>query len=321
MSHDAVSEKLDASADGLTSAEATQRREEYGLNRLPRAKPRTWWKIGLDQFQNPLIYILAIAATVSVAIGEVTDGVFIVAVLLLNAIIGGAQEWQAERSSQALQQLLRTRATVFRDGETREIDSEDVVPGDVVLLESGYRVPADVRRVRTSAKNVVEITETARDYMRTLASEDDPTVAPTPLPPAIESEIERRRELFPYAEFRLEGQVPDVTVTANEMLGTVFRNLLNNAVQHNGSADPVVTVSCAATDGYVVVRIADNGSGIPDGQKDAVFRKGRKGADSFGSGIGLYLVRQLVEQYGGAVDIEDNEPEGSVFRVRLPTAD
>ena len=156
LSRDAVSAEVDATADGLTSEDAARRREEYGPNRLPRAKPRTWWQIGLHQFRNPLIYILAIAAIVSFAIGEVTDSGFIVAVLLLNALIGGAQEWQAERSSQALQQLLRTRATVVRDGETREIDGEDVVPGDVVLLESGYRVPADVRLLSTHGLEIDE---------------------------------------------------------------------------------------------------------------------------------------------------------------------
>ena len=156
MSREAVSAEVDATADGLTSEDVMRRREEYGPNRLPRAKPRTWWQIGLHQFQNPLIYILAIAAIVSFAIGEVTDSGFIVAVLLLNAIIGGVQEWQAERSSQALQQLLRTRATVVRDGETREIDGEDVVPGDVVLLESGYRVPADVRLLSTHGLEIDE---------------------------------------------------------------------------------------------------------------------------------------------------------------------
>ena len=156
MPRGAVFEAVGATGDGLSSEEATARQAEHGPNRLPQPAPRAWWRIGLDQFRSPLIYVLAVAAAVSVAIGELTDGGFIVAVLVLNAVIGGVQEWQAERSSRALQGLLRTRATVVRDGETREVDGEAVVLGDVVVLESGYRVPADVRLLSTHGLEVDE---------------------------------------------------------------------------------------------------------------------------------------------------------------------
>ncbi|WP_136715081.1 cation-translocating P-type ATPase [Halorientalis salina] len=144
-----IYETCDSAPDGLTAADAARRRAEYGPNELPAGEVVTWWEILLRQFKSPLIYILAIAAAVSVAIGELTDAGFIVAVLAINAIIGGLQEWQAERSSQALQELIRTRATVLRDGDAVEIDGEDVVPGDIVLLESGFRVPADIRLTQT----------------------------------------------------------------------------------------------------------------------------------------------------------------------------
>jgi Ca2+-transporting ATPase len=144
-----IYDRLETRAEGLSVEEATGRLSEYGPNRLPRARPVTAWELFARQFKDPLIYILAIAAIVSFAIGEGTDAAFIAAVLLVNALVGGIQEWRAERSSQALQQLIRTRATVVRDGDTRDIDGADVVPGDVVLLESGYRVSADVRLVST----------------------------------------------------------------------------------------------------------------------------------------------------------------------------
>jgi magnesium-transporting ATPase (P-type) len=153
---DQIYDELVADPDGLSSEEATNRLSEHGPNRLPKAKPVTVWQIFLRQFKNPLIYILALAAIVSFAIGEETDAGFIAAVLLVNALVGGVQEWQAERSSQALQGLIRTRATVVRDGETRDVDGEEVVPGDVVLLESGYRVPADVRLISTHGLEVDE---------------------------------------------------------------------------------------------------------------------------------------------------------------------
>ncbi len=101
----------------------------------------------MRQFRSPLIYILAVAAVVSVAIGEPTDAAFIAGVLGLNALIGGYQEWRAEKSTQALQQLLQIRAAVVRDGEVCEMEAENVVPGDTVWLESGNRVPADLARL------------------------------------------------------------------------------------------------------------------------------------------------------------------------------
>jgi magnesium-transporting ATPase (P-type) len=138
---------LNTNAHGLTSEEARLRRNRYGLNRLPRRRPASIRQILLRQFKSPLIFILAIAAAVSLLIhpDNPTDALFILAVLLLNAAIGGFQEYKAERSSQALLRLLQIRASVLRDGEVQEMDAEQVVPGDVVWLESGNRVPADLR--------------------------------------------------------------------------------------------------------------------------------------------------------------------------------
>lgn len=151
-----IYDTLATDSDGLSDEEAANRLSDRGPNRLPKAKPVSVWQIFVRQFKNPLIYVLGLAAIVSFAIGEGTDAGFIAAVLLVNALVGGIQEWQAERSSQALQQLIRTRATVVRDGEARDIDGEEVVPGDVVLLESGYRVPADIRVLSTRGLEIDE---------------------------------------------------------------------------------------------------------------------------------------------------------------------
>ncbi len=101
----------------------------------------------MRQFRSPLIYILGVAAVVSLFIGEFVDAGFIVGVLVVNALVGGVQEWRADRSTRALQKLLRIRASVLRDAQVSEIDADQVVPGDVVYLESGGRVPADLRLV------------------------------------------------------------------------------------------------------------------------------------------------------------------------------
>ena len=119
-----LEQALDATPGGLTAAEAAARLVKYGPNELPHAPPPALWQIVLRQFRSPLIYILGVAAVVSVAIGEPTDAAFIAAVLGLNALIGGYQEWRAEKSTQALQQLLQIRAAVVRDGEVCEVEAE-----------------------------------------------------------------------------------------------------------------------------------------------------------------------------------------------------
>ena len=144
-SADAVIEALHAARSGLSDNEAAARLATFGPNELPRVPPPTLLQIILRQFASPLIYILAIAAGVSLALGELKDAAFIAGVLLINAIIGTIQESHAEKASQALQKLLRIKATVRRGGETRVTDAVDLVPGDIVWLESGNRVPADLR--------------------------------------------------------------------------------------------------------------------------------------------------------------------------------
>lgn len=151
-----LSKLLTASEHGLSSDEAAFRLQRRGLNKLPEQEPPTVWQIALRQFYNPLIYILLVAAVVSVFIGDLKDAGFIAVVLLLNATIGGYQEWKAEQSSQALRKMLQIRASVQRDGEVRDIPAEQVVPGDVVWLESGNRVPADLRLLTARGLEVDE---------------------------------------------------------------------------------------------------------------------------------------------------------------------
>ena len=136
---------LHSSPNGLGHAEAAARLQRYGRNALPKAEPPGIALVFLHQFTSPLIYVLLAAAVVSLGIREWSDAGFICAVLLLNAIIGTAQEYSAQRAATALQQLVTTRSRVLREGDADELDAEELVPGDIVLLESGERVPADMR--------------------------------------------------------------------------------------------------------------------------------------------------------------------------------
>jgi P-type Ca2+ transporter type 2C len=151
-----VLEALDARADGLNTGEVVRRRSVYGPNRLPEPQAAPAWRVFLRQFANPLIYVLVAAAVVSLFIGDVEDAVFIGLVLLINAVIGAYQEAQAEKSSLALRKLLRMHAHVQRDGDIYEIMADELVPGDIVWLESGNRVGADLRLLSTQGTEIDE---------------------------------------------------------------------------------------------------------------------------------------------------------------------
>lgn len=147
---------FETKSQGLEQGEAAARLLRYGPNRLPERPPRPWWNILLSQFRSPLIYILGMAAGVSLLIGDMKDAGFIVLVLAINATIGGYQEWRAEQSCHALRKFLQIRSAVLRDGEVVEINAQEIVPGDVVWLESGNRVPADVRLMSATGLEIDE---------------------------------------------------------------------------------------------------------------------------------------------------------------------
>ncbi len=145
MTEEEVCNELCSSREGLTYDEAKQRLAQYGINALPVKKPPTLLEILLRQILNPLIFILIAAAVASVAIGEGTDAIFILLVIVLNSGLGAYQEYNAEKSAAGLQKLLKINARVKRSGVQTEIPAENLVPGDIVFLESGNKVPADLR--------------------------------------------------------------------------------------------------------------------------------------------------------------------------------
>ncbi|MDH5527042.1 MAG: HAD-IC family P-type ATPase [Nitrospirota bacterium] len=142
---DAVRRTLGTAEGGLDAATAAARLAEYGPNVLPRKPPPGWLTVFAHQFRSPLIYVLLAAAALSLSIGETSDAGFIFMVLMINAGIGAVQEFHAQKSADALQQLVKTTARVVRGGEAHELDAAGLVPGDLVLLEPGGRVPADLR--------------------------------------------------------------------------------------------------------------------------------------------------------------------------------
>jgi P-type Ca2+ transporter type 2C len=139
-------------AQGLEPAEAEQRLARFGENRLAEPPPRSRWLAFLDQFKSLLILVLIGAAVLAGAIGDLKDAVVILVVVLFNALLGFWQEHRAEATLAALKKMLSPQARVRRGGRVEEIPAAQLVPGDIVLLEAGDRVPADGRLV--AAHNV-----------------------------------------------------------------------------------------------------------------------------------------------------------------------
>ena len=148
---DQVLTVLGSGKQGLTQSEAAARLERFGPNALPHGKPPGIARVFLRQFLSPLIYVLLAAAAVSLVLGDWTDSAFILAVLVVNALIGTIQEYGAEQSAEALRAMVVARARAIRDGDDVELDAAELVPGDLVLLETGAKVPADVRLLSGAA--------------------------------------------------------------------------------------------------------------------------------------------------------------------------
>lgn len=156
LGRDEVCARLEASIRGLSTEQAARRLAETGLNRLPAPKKRATWARFLAQFHNVLIYVLLSAVAVTAALGHLVDSGVILAVVLANTVIGFVQEGKAEAALDAISKMLSLTATVLRDGRRQQIPAEELVPGDIVFLASGDKVPADLRLLETRSLRVDE---------------------------------------------------------------------------------------------------------------------------------------------------------------------
>ena len=185
--------------------------------------------------------------------------------------------------------------------------------------------------IRRATADAIDLTSTAEELSEVML-QADPKPEPIALRPVLQAEIEAVSQSYTDSEITVEGEIPDVLVSAGPLLDAVFRNLLRNAIQHNRRETPGIWVSADCFDGRIEIRVADNGAGIDKAEKETIFGKGNQGLDSDGTGIGLYLVESLIEGYGGDVWVEDrgrptysgsrsqtedDEPTGAVFVVQL----
>ncbi|MDW7651094.1 MAG: HAD-IC family P-type ATPase [Bacillota bacterium] len=151
-----VYQNLGTGPDGLDHAEAAKRIATSGYNELEEAQGVSPWQIALDQFKDPLIYILLAAAVVTALLGEFIDTYVILAVVTLNAVFGFIQEYKAEQAIRALAELTSPKSLVVRSGRTEEIESRELVPGDLVLLSAGSRIAADMHLVEAALMDTDE---------------------------------------------------------------------------------------------------------------------------------------------------------------------
>jgi len=143
-------------AHGLHAEEASRRAQQHGPNEIQGRPGRSLWGQFLDQFKDFMILVLIAAAVISGVIGELVDTLAILVIVLLNAGIGFVQAWRADKAMAALRQLAATHATVLRGGQAQVIAASAVVPGDIVLLEAGNQVPADLRLIEIAQLKVDE---------------------------------------------------------------------------------------------------------------------------------------------------------------------
>lgn len=193
---------------------------------------------------------------------------------------------------------------------------------ETLLPEVSDEVRDDLERVRDTGQHVVNLTDVARNLVDVIRRGGDVEVAPTPLAETVTAEARNAARTYPDAEVALDDDLPDVDVQAGPLLGSVFRNLLNNAIQHNEGDQPRVWVRAGREGDTVVVQVADDGAGMPD---EAARRLMGEAPDDLAeegeSSMGLHLIRTLLDAYGGSVEVEGRDPEGTVVSVRLPLAE
>lgn len=198
-----------------------------------------------------------------------------------------------------------------------------IISGWLTLLRE--EVDGDVAErfddVIRASDHVMELLQGVGEALAVLGVDEGISVKPTPVDEALETEVARVRDVHPDAEVRLPDELPGTEVRANEMLASVFRNLLVNGITHAKTDEPTVVVDIEVTDERVCVSVADEGPGLSASLREALTDPEQSVAQVSGVGVGLYLVETLVTAYDGDIEIRDNEPTGTVFTVSLKRMD
>ncbi|WP_135303647.1 ATP-binding response regulator [Haloarcula amylovorans] len=230
---------------------------------------------------------------------------------------------QRHETGQALRE--RTEQLAIMNQLTRHDVRNDI--SLVVARARQLRKEVDERyadtltEIITASNHVLQLTRTIGDAVE--AADDDPDdsrLGAVSLARILEDEIEKALDLYEPAEIEISGDYEDVEVWGDSLLGSVFGNIISNAIIYNDEQTPQVDVTVTVEGETVTVDFADNGPGISPRQRRELFSSESSDLDGSGLGIGLFLVRRLVDRYDGEIDISDNQPKGSVFSVELQRA-
>ncbi len=198
----------------------------------------------------------------------------------------------------------------------------NVIQGWTQTVET--QVPTEAQshldRISQAANHVTELTKNARDLVEAIGSSGSVELEPVSIKQVLSDEIQKRRERFDAATILVDGSIPDGSIRANEMLSSVFRNLINNGIKHNPDSNPHILIDAERTGDQIVVAIEDDGPGIPPNIAESLFEESTKGIESSGTGMGLYLVKQLMEIFDGSIRVEDGRGR-SIEAVGQPPGD
>jgi signal transduction histidine kinase len=251
----------------------------------------------------------------------VADPIFILLVsagLGANAgVVAGVSQVQSERRFRRVQETRDALVFLNRLLRHNVLNAVQIVRGNAELLlddPDAAEVTRRARTIRRQSDRTDALVQNTRVLIRRV--EGDVSREVVDLSAVVVDELETAREVYPHAVVEADVD-PAVRVRADGLLSAVVSNLVRNAVVHSDRESPRVEVSVCTEDGSGVVRVADDGPGIPEAELAAIPDPGAHGDD----GIGLYLVDELVSQYGGDVRFADNDPRGTVVRVELPRAE
>jgi signal transduction histidine kinase len=202
------------------------------------------------------------------------------------------------------------------------LNSLNVVEARLELVDGrvDYEVAEHLETARNRAAEMIDLVETIRTLTTAMADRTETRLEAVPLAEVLADQVQSASLTYPDAAFDLAAP-PAVDVCADDLLEEALENLLLNAVQHNDSPRPEVRVDVTVDEEHATVSVADNGPGLPETVREALQEGRPNDFEDPGFGFGLYVVNEVVESYGGSVDIEENDPRGTVFHLRLDRAD
>lgn len=288
---------------------------------------RIWWAglwtlIGL----TGILAIVILVNSLQLAKGQtLSEPTFIQTILLAaggGAIAGLLIGISTVQETVEAQRAERQRDTLLFVNELLRhnvLNGMQVVQGNAELLDGHVDDDGEQLLSTTNerAESIVELVQNVRVLVDSVSREN--SLRAVNLGTTVGRAVSEASGAYPEAVFEVD--VPDdVGVLADDLLGAVLENLLSNAVDHNDTETPWVDIEADVTNGSVLLRVSDNGPGIPEHHRDTYFEAGRQDTSSVGQGLGLYLVDTLVDRYGGDVRISENEPRGTTVTVELERA-